>query len=155
MHGKNFPSLLALLFIAAGCVSRTAWRPTKAQEACASRVTERFAHKYIRPLSDPVAILAHSGKGIPPELIASNRVTCVEIRPKKGDWHVLFEDESKRPPEGGMVTRVENAHNIGLYYPATPDQKEIEVRVNYFCDVGDFVAVQVIVPNPLVVTKQK
>ena len=154
MHPQHFACLLAMLIVS-GCASRSTWQPTKEQEACASSVTEQFARRYIRSLSDPVALLAHNGKEIPPGLIASNRVTRVEIRPKEGDTRVLFEDESRRPPEGGMITQVENAHKIGVYYPATPDQKEIEVRVNYFCDIGDFVAVHVIVPNPLLIPNQK
>lgn len=153
MHHQHLACLLVLPILA-GCASHSSW-PTKEQEACALSITERFAHKYIRPLSDPVALLAHDGKLIPADLSASSRVTYVEIIPKKGDRLVLFEDQSKRPPEGGMLTQVENADKIGIFYPATTDQKEIEVRVNYFCDIGDFVAVHVIVPNPLLTSKQK
>ena len=54
-----------------------------------------------------------------------------------------------------MTTAVANALNLGVFYPATPDQEEIEVRVNYFCDIADFVAVHVVVPNPLLVLRRK
>jgi hypothetical protein len=54
-----------------------------------------------------------------------------------------------------MTTGVQNARNIGLFYPASLDQPEIEVRMNYSCDVGGHVAVHLVVPNPSLVTKPK
>ena len=119
-----------------------------------SSITGRFARTYIHPLSDPIALLAHNGRSIPPELLRSNRVTLVEIIPKKGERRTLFEDESQRPPNDGMTTGVEHAYNIGLFFPETLSQREIEVRVNYGCDIGDSVAVHVVVPNPLVLTNR-
>jgi hypothetical protein len=140
--------------IAMGCASRKPW-PSKAQKACANSVTERFVTKYVRPLSDPVALLAHKGADLPAELLASNRVTCVEVKPRKGESRILFQNESRRPPDGGMTTGVDHARNLGVYYPVSGDQKEIEVRMNYFCDIGDFVAVHVVVPNPSLLTNRK
>jgi hypothetical protein len=55
-----------------------------------------------------------------------------------------------------MITRIKNAHGIGLFFPATPSQPEVEVRVNYSNDFGDDgVAVHVVVPNPLLAKKRK
>jgi hypothetical protein len=125
------------------------------QEIVENSITEQFVSKYVRPLSDPVAELAHRGTELPPELLATNRVTTVEVSRKQGDVQVIFEDETRRPPSAGMITVVPHAQKIGLYYPASLDQPEIEVRVNYSCDIGDFVAVHVVVPNPLLVAKPK
>src|SRR5262245_50019173 len=144
--------VLALLVTAGtGCHKST---PTP-QEIVESSVTEQFVSKFVRPLSDPVADLAHRGADLPPELLANNKVTAIEVIRKGGESQVIFEDETRRPPSAGMTTGVENARKIGLFYPASLDQPEIEVRVNYFCDVGDFVAVHVVVPNPLLAPKPK
>jgi hypothetical protein len=142
-------ALAFLLMLGTGCASRT---PHQIAE---DSLTEHFAREYIHPLSDPVAALAHRGASLPPELLASNRVTCVEIKPKKGDPQIVFEDETRRPPNDGMITGVDHARNVGLYYPASLDQPEIEVRMNYSCDIGDFVAVHIVVPNPLLLPKRK
>jgi hypothetical protein len=79
----------------------------------------------------------------------------VEVKSRKGEARILFQDDSRRPLDSGMTTGVRNAHNVGVFYPVTPDQNEIEVRMNYFCDIGDFVAVHVVVPNPLLVSTKK
>ena len=139
--------LIALL-VGVGCHQRTQ------HEIVEDSITERFARKYIRPLSDPVAALAHRGDSLPPELLASNRVVVVEVHPKNGETKTIFEDQTRRPPNDGMITGVDHARNVGLYYPASLEQPEIEVRMNYFCDIGDFVAVHVVVPNPLVLTNK-
>jgi hypothetical protein len=153
-HHRLILSLLILFTIGIGCASHKPYL-SKTQQAVEDNVTERFVLKYVRPLSDPVAALAHRGVNLPPGLLASNRVTLVEVISKKGERRTLFEDESRRPPEGGMITGVDNARNIGVFFPVTLDQPEIEVRMNYDCDIGDFVAVHVVVPNPLLVPKQK
>jgi hypothetical protein len=153
-HFQTLACLVALVGVVTGCTTRSTF-PSRTQLACEDRITEQFVAKYVRPLSDPVAVLAHESAPIPAELLASNRVTCVEVKPRKGEWRTLFADPSQRPPEGGMTTSVRNAQNIGMYYPATPDQREIEVRMNYFCDVGDFVAVHVVVLNPLLLSFRK
>ena len=123
-------------------------------EIVESRITERFVSKFVRPLSDPVAELAHKGADLPPELLARNKVTAIEVIRRKGaESEVIFEEETRRPPNAGMITGVQNARKIGLYYPASLDQPEIEVRVNYDCDICGFVAVHVVVPNPLACRK--
>jgi hypothetical protein len=141
-------SLVFVLVAVTGC-----HQPTP-HELLESGITVQYARKCVRPLSDPVAVLAHKGADLPPELLRSNQVTLVELIHKKGDRQTLFQDEKRRPPSDGMVTSVDHAHNIGLFFPATLTQPEIEVRVNYSCDIGDFVAVHVVVPNPLAVAKR-
>src|SRR5262245_11489963 len=118
--------LSIVLLTGAGCHRRTP------QDTVAAAITEDYAYRSVRPLSDPVARLAHKGAEIPAGLLQSNRVTLVELIPQKGERRTLFEDDRRRPPNDGMVTGVDYAHNIGLYYPMNLSQPEIEVRVNYF-----------------------
>ncbi len=143
----SFIVLAAAALVDVGC--RT---PTN-DDVLERAITEDFAHRYARRLSDPVAALAHSGADLPPDLLTSNRVVLVEVSPRKGGGRTIFEDTFRRPPGDRMTTQVPYAHNIGLYYPASLQQEEIEIRVNYFCDVGNFVAVHVVVPNPLLIRK--
>jgi len=145
-------AILAFLIAAVMGCRKSAPTP---QEILESNITEQFVSKYVRPLSDPIADLAHRGVDLPPELLARNNVTAIEVCRKGGESQIIFEDDTRRPPSAGMTTGVENARKIGLFYPASFDQSEIEVRVNYFCDVGDFVAVHVVVPNPLLGAKPK
>lgn len=147
--GQQLIVALELFLLAAlGCHQRTS------HEMVEERITEEFASLHIRPLSDPVAILAHNGAVIPQQLLQSNRVTLVEVIPKKGELRVLYENTKEEPPSDGFITDVRNAHNIGLAYPATPTQSLIWVRVNYFCEMGDSVAIHLVVPNPLVETRK-
>jgi len=145
----HFAILIALL-AGTGCQTRDP------HDRVADAVTEEYVDRYVRPLSDPVARLAHKGLEIPPGLLQSNRVTLVEVRPLKGESRIIFKDDTRRPPEDGMITGVEHARKIGLYCPATLNQSEVEVRVNYFNDFGDdFVAVHIVSPNPLLVEKNR
>jgi hypothetical protein len=52
-----------------------------------------------------------------------------------------------------MITGVNNARNVGLFFPASLNQSKIEVRMNYLYDTGDFTAVHLVVPNPLLLPK--
>lgn len=149
MRAALHMAIVTVLFAGAGCHGRRT-----PHEVAQDSITEQFTRKYIRPLSDPVAALAHRGDSLPPELLASNRVVAVEVHPRKGESKTIFEDQTRRPPNDGMITGVDHARNVGLYYPASLDQPEIEVRMNYFCDIGDFVAVHVVVPNPLLFTNK-
>jgi hypothetical protein len=54
-----------------------------------------------------------------------------------------------------MTTAVDHARHVGVMYPASLNQPNIELRINYFCDLGDFVAVHVVVPNPVLQPKSK
>ena len=118
-------------------------------------VTEEFVSKYVRPRSDPVAALAHEGSNIPPDLLVANRIVLVEVIPRGGNSRIIFEDDARRPPFDGTTSRARNARKIGLSYPACLSQPEIEVRVNYECDVGNFVAVHVVVPNPVLLEARR
>jgi len=145
---RQLPLLLAFLMIAGTGCRRTP------HQIAADSITAHFVLKYVRPMSYPVAVLAYKGLDIPPALLASNRVTLVELISQTGDRRTIFEDEKRRPPtDGGMITGVEHASKIGLFYPASLDQPEIEVRVNYYCELGDSVAVHIVVPNPLLLPK--
>jgi hypothetical protein len=138
-----------VLFSVTGC-----HKPTP-DEIIEDSITEQYVSKYVRPMSDPIAALVHKGVAPPPELLVSNRVTAIEVIPNKGEGYTMFKDEARRPPSHGMITVVNHARNIGLFYPASLDQADIEVRMNYSCDIGDFVAVHVVVPNPLLLKKEQ
>jgi hypothetical protein len=154
-------SIHASVCIMVALLAGTGCRHLSPRDTVAGAITEEYAWRYVHPLSDPVARLAQKGIEIPPGLLQSNRVTCVELimhkwikeeRRSVGERRIIFENEARRPPNDGMVTGVDHARNIGLYYPVTLSQPEVEVRVNYFNDFGDdFVAVHVVVPNPLLV----
>jgi hypothetical protein len=144
---------VAMAFTGSGC--RQASPRQRAHDKVADAITEEYAYLYVRPLSDPIAQLVHKGMEIPPELLKRNRVTLVEVTPQKGKGRTVFEDKGVQPLNDGMVTGVEHAHGIGLYYPATLSQPEVEVRVNYSNDFGDDgVAVHVVAPNPLLIAKR-
>src|SRR5262245_53210216 len=111
-------TILIVLLAGTGCRTRDP------HDLVASAVIEEYAYRYVRPLSDPVARFAHKGLEIPPSLLQSNRVTLVEVRPQKGESRIIFEDDTRRPPNDGMITDVDHAHNIGLYFPVTFNQHE-------------------------------
>ena len=124
----HFILLVLLMSAATGC--RTP------HEVAADSITVHFVLKYVRPKSDPIAILAHDGAAIPPSVLASNRVTLVEVIFRGGE-STVFENDAIRPPtDGGMITGVEATPKIGLFYPASLNQPEIEVRANYYCELG-------------------
>jgi hypothetical protein len=122
-----------------------------AHEVAADSITVHFVLKQVRPKSDPIAILAHDGAEIPQSLLVSNRVTLVEVISRDGQRRTVYENDAICPPtDGGMITGVEATPKIGLFYPASLKQPEIEVRANYYCELGHSVAVQLVVLNPLV-----
>lgn len=125
------------------------------KEEVAALVTEAYVKKYVRPHSDPVALAAHHTTDFDESLLETNQVTSIDVIPRNGKSKVLYENESRRPPNAGMVTAVPNARNIGFYYPASPEQPTVEVRVNHDCDAFGHIAVHVVVPNPLVIAKQQ
>ena len=145
-----FILIVGLSVIGSGC------RGVTLHQKVANRLTEYYAYRYVRPLTDPIAFRVHRGEDLPRDLVLSNRVTLVELIPHGGgDRKTLFDDETRRPPNDGMVTGVDYAHGIGLFFPVTHSQPDIEVRVNYHCELGgDFVAVHVVVPNPLLVPEE-
>lgn len=124
-------------------------------EEVATLVTEAYVKKYVRPHSTPVALAAHHTTDFDESLLETNHVTSIDVIPRSGKSKVLYENESRRPPNDGMVTAVPNARNIGFYYPASPEQPTVEVRVNHDCDAFGHIAVHVVVPNPLVIAKQQ
>jgi hypothetical protein len=146
---------VAGIWLAVGLLTATGCRRPSPHDIVADAITEEYSERYVHPLCDPVARLARKGDEIPPGLLHSNRVTLVEVILKGGERRTIFQDEADRPPgDGGMVTVVDHARGIGLFYPATLSQREIEVRVNYSNDFGDaFVAVHLAVPNPLLIEK--
>ena len=146
----------AIVCLAVALIAVSGCRNVSPNDKVAAAITEEYAYLYVRPLSDPVARLAHKGLEIPPSLLQSNRVTMVEVSTSKGECRIIFEDNTHRPPSSGMVTGVDGAHSIGLYFPVTLSQPEVELRVNYHNDFGDdFVAVHVVAPNPLLVEKKR
>ncbi len=147
--GSHFvvPLAFAILF-GTGCRQRTQ------HEVFADSITEDFVRRHVRPLSDPVADLAYSGVDLPPDFLAANKITAVEVTRKGSDSQTVFEDEQQRPPNDGMITGVQNARNIGLFFPLTLEQPEIEVRMNYSFANDDFIAVHLVVPNPWVLGKE-
>ena len=154
MHSLRNSLMLSLVVVAThGC--RPSPSSKSFQDRAAESITEDFVERYVRPLSDPVANAAHASPDIPNELLLASRVTAVEIHPRRkapeggNRPSTVYENESIRPPSDGMITGVPNARLIGLFYPKTSDQEEVEVRMNYDCDLCGFIAVHVIVPNPL------
>lgn len=125
------------------------------KEEVAALVTEAYVKKYVRPHSDPVALAAHHATDLDQSLLDAHQITAIEVNPRNGKSKTIFENESRRPPNEGMVTGVPNAHNIGFFYPASPDQPTVELRVNHDCDAFGHIAIHLVVPNPLVIAKQK
>lgn len=125
------------------------------REGVAALVTEAYVKKHVRPLSDPVALAAHHPTDLDQTLLDANQITAVEVNPRNGKSKTIYENESRRPPNDGMVTGVPNARQIGFFYPASPDQPTVEVRVNHDCDAFGHIAVHLVVPNPLVIAKQQ
>lgn len=124
-------------------------------ERAASLITEEYVTKYVRPLSDPIALAAHHTTDFDQTLLDANQITAIEVNLRNGKSKTVYEDKSKRPPNDGMVTGVPNARQIGFYYPASSDQPSVEVRVNYRCDVFGHIAVHLVVPNPLVLAQEQ
>lgn len=125
------------------------------KERAASLITEEYVTKYVRPFSDPIALAAHHTTDFDQALLDANKITAVEVNPRKGESKTVYKDESIRPPSDGMVTGVPNARQIGFYYPASSDQPSVEVRVNHRCDVFGHIAVHLVAPNPLVLAQQQ
>ena len=154
LHRTAFVAVALAVVMGTACTDRPP--PVDVvQRAIEENITDRFVWDVVRPSTDVVATLAHRGADLPAELLASNRVTLVEVVTTSGERRTLFSDESIRPPEKGFATGVPNAHKIGVFFPVSLDQAEIEVRMNYHCDVGDFVAVHVVVASPLHESKRK
>ncbi|GEP45782.1 hypothetical protein BGE01nite_50730 [Brevifollis gellanilyticus] len=133
--------------------------PKTDREIAAESITEDFVVKYVRPFADPVAKAAHTPDNLPEALLLANKITLVEVIPMSAryvpeDPKVVYTGRIDRPPNSGMITGVPNAQKIGLFFPAKLDQPEVEVRMNYSCDVCGFIAVHLIVPNPLLVNPQ-
>ena len=127
-----------------------------AHDKAADAVTDRYVYRYVRPLTNPVARLAHKGLPIPKELIEKARITMIEVIPEEGGSRIVFEDETKRPPNSGMITGLPNAYGVGLFFPADLAQSDVELRINYRCELGDgFVAIHVIAPNPLILKQNE
>jgi hypothetical protein len=127
----------------------------KMKERAAALITEEYVTKYVRPLSDPVALAAHHTTDFDQTLLNANQITAIEVNPRNGKSQTVYRDKSKRPPNDGMVTGVPNARRIGFYYPASADQASVEVRVNHSCDVFGHIAVHLVVPNPLVLAQEQ
>jgi hypothetical protein len=125
------------------------------KEEAAALVTEEYVDKYVRPLSDPVALVAHHTAEFDKKVLDANHITAIEVTPRHGDSKTVYEDESKRPPNDGMVTGVPNARGIGFFYPASPNQPTVEVRMNYDCDAFGHIAIHLVVPNPLVSVEEQ
>ena len=147
--------LIFVAVVSVGSCSRTP--PKTDHDLAAESITEDFVTKYVRPLADPVAKAAHDPTALPQSLLIANGIISVEVIPKSVRYYdpknptTVYTGSIVRPPNSGMITGVPNAEKIGLYYPKTLDQPEVEVRMNYSCDVCGFIAVHLIVPNPLVV----
>jgi hypothetical protein len=54
-----------------------------------------------------------------------------------------------------MTTGVPNAEGVGFSYPKSADQPSVEVRMNYKCDAFGYIAIHVVVPNPLVIVGEQ
>ena len=123
------------------------------KEEVADAITDQFVMKHIKPLADPVARAAHMDGKVEPALLESSRITEVEIHgvhQPTGANGVIFRHEEIRPQSAGMVTGTSNTHySVGVFYPATREQAEIEVRMNFRCDICRGVSLHLIVPNPL------
>ena len=147
-----------LCFAAMGAIVSCRPAPPKTDhDVAAESITEDYVRRYVRPLADPVARAAHDPATLPKALLVANRVISVEVIPMGARYvpenpTVVYTGSVARPPNSGMITGVPNAEKIGLYYPQTLDQPEVEVRMNYSCDVCGYIAVHLIVPNPLLVS---
>jgi hypothetical protein len=152
MHFARTIVTVAFAVVLGGCADPA----TRDRKKVEDRLTEYYAHRYVRPVTSPIAFQVHRGEELSTDLLRANGITLVEVNSHKGsEWLTLYEDEAIRPPSDGMITGVRYARGIGLFYPKSISQPDVEVRVNYRCEVGgDSVHIHVVVPNPLWVPKE-
>lgn len=143
---------VAFVAVLAGCADRS----SRVHREVEDHLTEYYAYRYVRRVTDPTAFQVHRGEPLSTDLLRANRITLIEVIPyDKGDRRTIYEDETICPPSDGMVTAVRYAHGIGLFFPETSTQPDIQVRVNYRCEMGgDSVHIHVVVPNPLLVPEE-
>jgi len=143
---------VAFIVTVGGCADRA----SRVHQKVEDRLTEYYAYRYVRRVTDPIAFQVHRGQQPSVDLLRSNRIALVEVIPHDGgERRALYEDETIAPPCDGMITGVRYAHGIGLFFPTNISQPDIQVRVNYSCELGgDSVHIHVVVPNPLLVAEE-
>lgn len=127
--------------------------PDDKPDVLVNSITKDFVTKYALPIANYVrSTIRKSGEVS--NIKFPKEVTLGELTSNHGVVNTLFKDESRRPPtDGRLITAVNHLANVDLIYPASLDQSEIELHVNVFSQTEDFVAIHIVVPNPLLLTK--